>query len=86
MDPITTGVVFVASKVVTTGLGIIGFAATGPVAGEFHLQPHYSCIGFKFTHAETTGTVAAAWQASIGNVAAGSLYAACQSVAMTGWL
>ncbi|KZZ92694.1 hypothetical protein AAP_02775 [Ascosphaera apis ARSEF 7405] len=67
MDPITTGVVFVASKVVTTGLGIIGFAATGPVA-------------------ETTGTVAAAWQASIGNVAAGSLYAACQSVAMTGWL
>lgn len=37
MDPITTGVVFVASKVVTTGLGIIGFAATGPVAGEFHL-------------------------------------------------
>ncbi|KAI5302629.1 hypothetical protein KEM56_000504 [Ascosphaera pollenicola] len=32
------------------------------------------------------GTVAAAWQASIGNVAAGSVFAACQSVAMTGWL
>lgn len=34
----------------------------------------------------TVGTVAAAWQASIGNVVAGSLFATLQSMTMTGTL
>ncbi|KAI0728219.1 hypothetical protein C8Q72DRAFT_795360 [Fomitopsis betulina] len=54
-------------------LGIVGFSAAGPVAGQGLLNTDQ-------------GTIAAAIQSSIGNVAAGSAFAVCQSVAMGGAL
>jgi len=48
--------------VVPAGLSLIGFGATGPVAGS----------------------MAAVWQASIGNVAVGSVFSTIQSAAMGG--
>ena len=57
-------------------LGLIGFSAIGPVAGNF---PHQAEVASNSL--ELLGTVI---QASIGNVAAGSMFALIQSVAMGG--
>jgi hypothetical protein len=63
-------------------LGLIGFSSTGVVAGLcptlFGHQPSADTPPFH------SGTMAAAIQSSIGNVAAGSLFATAQSVAMGG--
>ena len=60
----------------------IGFSAVGPVAGEgwFFLDGHIS-LNNLFCY-RSVGTFAAGVQASIGNVAAGSLFAMAQSTAM----
>lgn len=62
-------------------LAIAGFSAAGPVAGALH--PF--CSAHSEVHVSLhTGSLAAAWQASIGSVAAGSLFAILQSAAMGG--
>jgi hypothetical protein len=63
-------------------LGLIGFSATGPVAGKplSITRPHVT-----YSHdTEYAGSFAALIQASIGNIAGGSLFAALQSFAMGG--
>jgi hypothetical protein len=60
-------------------LGIVGFSAVGPVAGEFLPQAEVESNA-----SELLGTVAAGIQAGIGNVAVGSAFAAAQSIAMGG--
>ena len=67
-------------------LGLVGFGAAGPVAGEF---PPEWCGIIRSAHTnklELVGSIAAGVQAGIGNVVAGSLFAGAQSVAMGGAL
>ena len=59
-------------------LAIAGFGPLGPVAGEFVCEPA------KHGLINSAGSAAAIWQASIGNVVAGSLFATLQSWGMTG--
>ncbi|PBK79828.1 hypothetical protein ARMGADRAFT_1040538 [Armillaria gallica] len=59
--------------VAPAALGIVGFSATGPVAGK---QAKVL--------SSADGTLAAAIQSSIGNVAAGSAFAVAQSIGMGG--
>ena len=63
-------------------LGVVGFGAAGPVAGE----PRFSLPDHSPAHTNNVGTMAAGIQAGIGNVVAGSLFATAQSVAMGGAL
>lgn len=60
-------------------LGTLGFSAIGPVAGKFSPQAEVASHPLGLL-----GTVAAVMQAGIGNVAAGSVFAAAQSIAMGG--
>ena len=62
-------------------LGVIGFGAAGPIAGMF---PPVSLLRQHLKPLEPIGSIAAGLQAGIGNVAAGSLFAAAQSMAMGG--
>lgn len=60
----------------------IGFGTAGPVAGM--LLPRLNF--FSHDAKSEIGSIAAGWQAMIGNVAAGSLFATLQSLTMTGVL
>jgi len=72
-------------------LSTLGFSAVGPVAGtseiptlrphRLHKKPNFSASTDWNT---LSGTAAAAIQAGIGNVAAGTLFATIQSIAMGG--
>jgi hypothetical protein len=62
-------------------LGILGFSAIGPVAGNFLPHPQAEVAS---NPSELLGTAAAVIQAGIGNVAAGSAFAVAQSIAMGG--
>ncbi len=64
----------------TAGLGALGFSAAGPIAGKF---PNPS-VTWHSTLRDILGSIAAGAQAGVGNVVAGSLFAAAQSVAMGG--
>jgi hypothetical protein len=70
-----------AAKVI---LGLIGFSPLGPVAGKSLIEASRHIV--VPSHAEYAGSIAAAIQALIGNVAAGSLFALLQSLAMGGAL
>lgn len=59
------------------GLGVVS------VAPMIFLGPVLGAVGFGAA-GPIAGTAAAAWQAGIGNVAGGSLFAMCQSAAMGG--
>jgi hypothetical protein len=76
--------------VAPAALGVIGFSAAGPVAGESASSPVPKSRGIVYLLIQTNwnlvGSIAAGLQAGIGNVAAGSLFAAAQSVAMGGAL
>jgi hypothetical protein len=83
---VVSGIIFLplTAKII---LGLIGFSAIGPVAGKpsFSHAPHIiECPAY--SHVEYAGSLAALIQAAIGNVAAGSLFAALQSFAMGGAL
>jgi len=65
--------------VAPAALGIVGLSAAGPVAGQFPPQDEAAS-----NPSEPLGSIAAGVQAGIGNVAAGSAYAAAQSIAMGG--
>jgi hypothetical protein len=76
-----TGVA-VAPFVAPVLLGVVGFSAAGPVAGMYPpVRPTIEVASKPF---ELLGSIAAGMQAGIGNVVAGSLFAAAQSVAMGG--
>ncbi|KAI0066025.1 hypothetical protein BV25DRAFT_1912830 [Artomyces pyxidatus] len=76
------GIGAAAAPIVTQAvLGVVGFGAQGVVGGmnlPFGIYVN-SQLGGK-----CTGSMAAGIQAGIGNVAAGSLFATCQSIAMGG--
>jgi hypothetical protein len=64
-------------------LSLVGFSAIGPVAGKTTT----SCIIANPSDFNTMlhlGTLAATWQATIGNVVAGSVFAGLQSFSMGG--
>ena len=67
---------------VKAGLGVIGFGAAGPVAGRFRYQ--VTSDSMRHNPLEQLGSAAACIQSLIGNVAAGSLFATAQSLAMGG--
>jgi hypothetical protein len=70
---------------VPMGLGVIGFSAVGPVAGEFPSWPTGRVeLICSYEYLELLGSLAAVIQSGIGNVAAGSLFAGAQSIAMGG--
>jgi hypothetical protein len=74
---VAAGLMF-APRLVPVCLGLIGFSAIGPVAGEF---PKSRRMNNPPAH---TNKPAAKIQAAIGNVVGGSLFAIVQSVAMGG--
>ena len=66
-------------------LGVVGFSAAGPVAGKGRFLLYDSAVisgTASFFCCRTLGTLAAGIQSSIGNVAAGSLFATVQGAAM----
>lgn len=77
------GSVLVAPVVAPLAVGALGFSAAGPIAGAY-LQ--FSAYIIPTNASVMAGTFAAATQAGIGNVVAGSLFAGAQSVAMGGAL
>jgi hypothetical protein len=64
-------------------LGAVGFSAAGPVAGMYMLSLSYGRV--KLLMFGNVGSLAAALQAHIGIVGAGSLFAIVQSAAMAGY-
>ena len=77
----TTTSIVLAPILAPAVLGIVGFGAAGPVAGNSCLaRPTFYRLMLAI------GTLAAAIQAGMGNVAAGSAFAVAQSVAMGGAL
>ncbi|KAH9956453.1 hypothetical protein BC827DRAFT_1378613 [Russula dissimulans] len=66
---------FRISKVLIMGVGAI--------AGAFLAPAGLSAVGFSSTR-PVAGSMAARWQAGIGNVASGSLFSVAQSAAMGG--
>jgi len=65
-------------------LGAVG-AIGGAILAPLLVTAGLGVLGFSVA-GPVAGTAAAAWQAGIGNVAAGSLFAGIQSVAVTGAL
>lgn len=67
-------------------LALVGFGSAGPIAGEFTFA--MCCaerrIVIPSVSFDPQGSIAAGIQSMIGNVAAGSVFAAAQSVAMGG--
>merc|ERR1711962_1598414 len=62
-----------------TVAGVAGTAAVGAVLAPAVATKAVGLVGFKAAGV-AAGTMAAGWQASIGNVAAGSLFSSLQSV------
>ncbi|KAN0137747.1 hypothetical protein V8E53_004231 [Lactarius tabidus] len=80
--PLAFGAAIAIAGVILTSL----VAAASAIAGIFLIPPVVfvlSVIGFG-VGGPIAGTLAACWQAAIGSVAAGSLFAIAQSVAMGG--
>lgn len=73
---------FLAPFVASWGLLAWGMGAAGPIAGESLPRLFFRRVGL--TSHNWPGTAAAAAQASIGNVVAGSIFAFLQSIAMGG--
>ena len=65
-------------------LGLVGFSAAGPVAGGLLFVAFTAACTYGVRR--VTGGIAAGIQAGMGNVAAGSLFAGAQAVAMGGSL
>jgi hypothetical protein len=70
-----------APVVVPAALGAVGFGAAGPVVGMFHPVSLFEATSKPL---EPIGSIAAGMQAGVRDVAAASLLAAAQSIAMGG--
>jgi hypothetical protein len=73
---IVLGIVLIANP-----LALIGFGSLGPIAGRT-LSGLIMIQGTGAHDSDILGSIAAGWQAVIGNVAAGSLFASLQSIGM----
>ncbi|KAL9064592.1 MAG: hypothetical protein Q9161_008769 [Pseudevernia consocians] len=72
---------YVKAHPVLTGLQVVGTTVS---VLSFFAVPILGAVGFTAA-GPAAGSAAAAWQASMGAVKAGSLFSWCQSAAMGGW-